>query len=168
MTRTEFEENVVSFGDLVDFCYDNNLEVMEDVISDDQLDDDVNEDLQYHNGSWQDLRDRLDEIPQGYDWYRRDGFLDFCPLDDYDFERYREDVIRAAEDEGVFEDEEEEEEQDAVDPEAIDVATAQAYEAAEEERRRHIEGYYFTDPLTGEVLVAGYDIARVNVEALFG
>lgn len=155
MTRTEYEENVVSFGDLIDFCYDNGMDNMDDIMSGDSLDEYIWDEIRDFNGSWESLRDLLSDIRPGYDYYRRDGWLDYAWLDDTDFDNYKSEVAEEAEDRGFFEDEEEE--------------TGGVESPSVEEQRRKF-GYYFTDPLTGEVLVAGMPIEPIcvgEIDSLF-
>ncbi len=152
MTRTEFEE-LVSFSDLLEFNWEESLGVMDDVISRDEMDEEIEEYIGGYNGSWEDLRDRLYNIETGYDYYRRDGYLEYTCLDEYtDFDYYKEELLEAADARGVWENGEDEEE-------------APTGEDAEELARR-AGGYYFTDPLTGEILVAGYAYERISTSEL--
>ena len=61
MTRTEFEE-LVSFSDLLEFNWEESLGVMDDVISRDEMDEEIEEYIGDYNGSWVDLRDRLRHV----------------------------------------------------------------------------------------------------------
>ena len=110
MTRNEFLENVSTFGDLKDFCCDEDCSLLEDVYDEEGRDDYINECLMdwTREDSWQDLYSRLDSIPTGYDWYRYDDYGDWCGLDDEDFEDYKGDVLEWADDHGVWDDDEEE------------------------------------------------------------
>lgn len=157
MTRREFEEDVSYFGELLSFCWEYNIGEMDDVVSDDERDDEILEYIRDYDGSWTNLRDYLADIPTGYDYYRRTGYIEYEYLDDYDFERYKEAVLAEADERELFEPEEDEEPQE--DPEAV-------IEEAEEARRKE-DGYYFTDPMTGEVLVAGYSFSPVVSGELF-
>ena len=116
MTRAEFDEEVNDFADLKSFCWDNDCDLLEDVYSDDEMNEYINEELvNFANeyGRWQELRDALGAINESYYWYRHDGDLDFEPID-YEYEAYRSDVIRWAEENDVFDPEEEPEEEEAV------------------------------------------------------
>lgn len=110
MTRNEFLEDVTTFSDLKDFCYNENCSILEDVYDEEGRDDYINECLMdwAREDSWQDLYGRLDNIPTGYDWYRYDDYGDWCGLDDGDFEEYKGDVLEWADDNGVWDDDEEE------------------------------------------------------------
>lgn len=155
MTRQQFEDEVESFGDLMDFCSEHGLWDLDEVCDDDAKDEYIDEDLRECDWGWLDIRDALDNIPTGYDWYRRNGYLDFDALDEYDFEHYKEDVFNHAEESGCFDEEEEEQPE----PEEHSGET-------DEEAERRRAGYYFTDPMTGEVFVAGYAYAAVQQKQL--
>ena len=111
MTRQEFIDDVTDFYDLKNFCYTMDLNTCEDVFTQEELDDDVNHDLEDEviNTGWQDILDWLYHIPTGYDFCRKDGRFDFVPLDDTDFEAYKDDVLAAVDDFGGWDDEPEEE-----------------------------------------------------------
>ena len=154
MTRQEFIDEVNDFGALKDFCYDFGCEdILEDVIDCDQLDDYVWEDIHNWGGSWESLGSSLEEIRTGYTWYQYGGMLDYTGMDDTDFQAYKGDVLDWADNQGdVFDDEDEEEEEGV------------------EEHVVHDAGYYFTDPLTGETLVAGerLECPAGHLDLLFG
>jgi hypothetical protein len=111
MTRAEFDE-IDNWYDLKDF--DNEIECYycEDIIHRDDFDEMVNEEIvdaiRDCSWYWQDILCALREIPQGYDFYIRNGTLDYVYADDDDFERYKDDVCEYAERHGDFDDDEEE------------------------------------------------------------
>jgi len=111
MTRHEFIENVNHWWELLEFCYNEDCEVCDDIVEDGDRDNEIYEDIREYMGdySWSELRDMLDRIPTGYDYYRRDGAFDYCGMDDEsDFDRYKDDVIEWMDDGGYWEDEEDE------------------------------------------------------------
>ncbi len=114
MTRNEFLEDVTSFGDLKDFCYNEDCNLLEDVYDEEGRDDYINECLMdwARDDTWQELYDRLNGIPTGYNWYRYDEYGDWCGLDDEDFEEYKNDVLEWADDNGVWDDDEEDTDED--------------------------------------------------------
>lgn len=114
MTRNEFLENVTSFDDLKDFCYNEDCSLLEDVYDEEGRDDVINECLMdwARDDSWQDLYNRLDNIPTGYDWYRYDDYGDWCSLDDEDFEEYKNDVLEWADNNDIWDDDEEDDEEE--------------------------------------------------------
>lgn len=101
MTRQEFIDEVNSFGDLIDFCNDNDCYECENVYYQDSFDDYINDCLSdwARNDGWRDLRDRLNDIPTGYDWY---DIENLCGLDDDDFDDYKDDVLSWADDHDVW------------------------------------------------------------------
>lgn len=122
MTRNEFLENVTTFGDLKDFCYNEDCSILEDVYDEEGRDDYINECLMdwARDDTWQELHDRLDGIPTGYDWYRYDDYGDWCALDDEDFEDYKNDVLEWADDHGVWDDDEEDDMEDDVEDDCFE------------------------------------------------
>ncbi len=99
MTRAEFDTNVNDWYDLLEFCRDENLDVCESIYDSDALDEIIQEDLRYAVNdagySWQDIYSYLDDISTGYDYYCVNGTLDYDPMNDGDFEYYRNEVIEA-------------------------------------------------------------------------
>lgn len=107
MTRTEFIDNVTTWSELFRFCEDEQLDTLNDYILGDRLDRAVNQDVADADLDWDDLRDSLNEISEGYDAYRRDGEFDYVPMDDSDFDELKDEVLASMDD---YWDEEEEEE----------------------------------------------------------
>ena len=115
MTRDEFYNTIDSFSELKDFCVDNDLRTMEDVFSDDERDDYLYDVIHDNNDYWADLRDWLNSIPTGYDWWVRDNWDAWEGIDEDDFPSWLDSVANEAEEEGVF-DAEEDLEEDGCDP----------------------------------------------------
>lgn len=112
MTRDDFVEYVTCWGDLIEFCDDFGCAYCEDVYDDEGKDDFFNEDLvemARNANNWQDLKSELDDIPDGYDYYIRDNYDgSWSGADDYDFDRYKDDVLEWGDNNDVWEDDEEE------------------------------------------------------------
>lgn len=111
MTLQEFQEDITSWYDLVDFCSDNYLtEYVEDLVSHDDIDsyidDDISEAVRCMN--WREIREYLEDINTSYPYFRRNGMLDYDGLGDYDFDRLKESIIEDVDDD--FWDEVEDEE----------------------------------------------------------
>lgn len=121
MTRRDFIDCVNDFYDLIEFCNDNGCEICEDLYDDDSYDDAIEEDIRDSIGdySWRDFRDYLQSLPTGYDWYRRDGSFDYVGVD-HDFEEYKADVLRWADEEEVWDEDEEDEEEEEDDDDDLD------------------------------------------------
>lgn len=82
MTRQEFLNRAYNgIWELLEIAQDYG-HWAESIIDEDQLDEDVSDDLyEAVNGNndygWEDIRDRLCNIPSGYDLYTRDGFFNY-------------------------------------------------------------------------------------------
>lgn len=111
MTRQEFIDDICTWSDLISFCYDEDCDICEDIYSEDSRDDYINEHLVEwaQDYSWEDLYSKLDEIPDGYDYYRLDNYGDFECADDEMFDDYKDEVLEWMDNGGWWEDEEEEE-----------------------------------------------------------
>ena len=94
MTRNEFINDIDTWWDLIDFCREEDCDVCEDVISDDDLSDYIEEDIENaaHDGmSWQEIRDRLNDLDTSYDYYVNDGYMIYNGLDNEDADCLPED-----------------------------------------------------------------------------
>lgn len=111
MTRESFIENYNSFDELYDFASDNSLyDIFDDYFTQDSLDEYVNEriaDMTRYE-SWEEVRDYLNSIPEGADWYRMDQYDgEFYAVDGNDCDDIKSQILDAL-DEDDFWDEEEE------------------------------------------------------------
>lgn len=72
MTRQEFIDDVTSWSELIDFCYDQDCDICEDIYSEEAKDDHFNNDLvemARNANDWEELLETLNDIPTGYDYY---------------------------------------------------------------------------------------------------
>ena len=98
MKRSEFINEVICWGELLDVCNENSLDACEDVVSEDYRDeyiDDMLVDLA-RNNSWRDLMSTLNQYDEdsGYDYYRYDDYYGiYRPLDGDDFYEYKNSVL---------------------------------------------------------------------------
>lgn len=135
MTRQEWIDDITDFSDLINFCEENGYQddTARSIFCDYDLDSWVEDDIRDCDYGWRSLRDSLSDIPDGYDWYRRDGFFDYVGLTQDDFDDWKSDVLSELDDDDFFEDEEEEEDGDTEAPElfafADDEETAVSYPA---------------------------------------
>lgn len=122
MTREEFQENVNCWYDLREFCNEYGCEVCSDIYSQDEMDEEIDNsivDMAREATDWKDLLSKLEDIPTEDDYYMRNGYGDFRELDDDDFDCHKDDVFDWAENEGIFDkedDEDEESEEDIEEP----------------------------------------------------
>ena len=110
MTREAWRDSINTIGDFIDFCNDEGIweDVVADFLEEDSYDDAVQEDINEYYYGWHDLRDSLNNLPTGYDWYRRDGMFDYVGLDDSDLDYYLDDLERYLDEIGWFTDEDHE------------------------------------------------------------
>ena len=122
MTRSEFIREISCFSELREFCEEEQLSDCDDYVDGDRLDDAIDEDIRYCDMNWRDVRDYLNDITTGEDFYRRDGCLDYVPMDSEDFESLKQDVLNYMDDyrEWDPEDDDEEDETEEVDEESVD------------------------------------------------
>lgn len=112
MTRNEFLDDITTFGDLKSFCYDEECNILEDVYDEDERDEQINNCLMdwAREDSWGELYRRLDSIPTGYEWYCYNEYGEWFPLDDGDFETYKRDVLEWADDNEIWDADEDDDE----------------------------------------------------------
>lgn len=108
MTRNEFEDAMCCFADLLEFCEEFGCYVMEDVIDDDTLDEYINDTIASTYDDWRSIRDNLNDIPTGYDYYLWNGYEDVSGVDGDDFEYYYSEIFDWCEHEGIFDEDEDE------------------------------------------------------------
>ncbi len=134
MTRNYFLDYIDEFDGLKDLCREHDCDICDGIIDsrqfDEYVDDDISEALPYHN--WQEIRDMLNGIPYGYDYYRVDGSFDYSGLDSYDFESYKQEVLEWMDENGLW-DYEADEEEDENDSEEVEVLEPEEPEVEEED-----------------------------------
>ena len=119
MTRQEFIDDVTTWGELLNFCSDEDCDLCEDIVDWDYVDDYVNDSLVdwARDNDWRSLLGILNNVDDnsGYDYYRYDDY-EYVPVDDDRnlFEEYKDSVLEWMDDNDYWpdgdEDEEEEEE----------------------------------------------------------
>lgn len=111
MTREEFIDDITTMWELLDFCEEHGCYVCEDVYSDEAYNDFINEDIVEwaRNETWENLLSILQDLPTGYDYYRRDEYGDWYGVDSYDFDSYKNDVLSWGDDNCEWDEPEEEE-----------------------------------------------------------
>lgn len=117
MRRQDFIDDVTTWSELINFCYDEDCDVCEDIYSEDARDEDIDNNLTdwARNHSWQELYDILDAIPCGADYYYRDDWGDWHEVSDAMFDDRKQDVIDWMDDGGYWDDEVDEEDEEIFD-----------------------------------------------------
>lgn len=127
MTRQEFIDTITDFYDLRDFALENDLD---DRVVDLVTDYDINEDVDYEiqdlagEEPWRRVRDILNDIPDYSGWFIRTGYLEYRDANDCDLEDLKLEVLEAADEREVWDEEEDEEsEPDGIcDPDSVILA----------------------------------------------
>lgn len=103
MTRTEFEEDITSWYELIDFCNENDLRSCDNIYDSEQVVEIIRDEARSEGVRgvlW--LVNNIYEPDAEYFYYGDSGIEN---LDDYDFERFKTNVFNEFEDD--FDDEEE-------------------------------------------------------------
>lgn len=110
MTRQEFIDDLCDFDQLRDFADTFGYE-FEDAYTQEQYDIEVDNQVREGGLSWQDIRDYLRNLPDGYDFYIRDRWGDWEGRYSDDIDDLKEAFLNWADDEDdVFDPEEGDEE----------------------------------------------------------
>ncbi len=95
MTKTDFLDDIDTWSRLMDFCDEENCDICEDVYDKDEVDSKIDEDIieELRYTPWQNIRDNLNNIPEGSEYYYRQDSLDYSALDDIGFDNYKDRVV---------------------------------------------------------------------------
>lgn len=141
MTRQEFVENVTSFGELIDFCQEEQIDTCDDIYDAEYINDIILENIR-EMCDWEQIRDFISGIPAGCDYYREDGYGGYEDAGYY-FEDYKHDVLRYMDDTASWDEEDEDD-----NPEDEDADEQVCYYTSEcEESEDDIETHSFMDVL---------------------
>lgn len=122
MTRNEFLDGVNTWRELIEFCCDEDCDACEDICDEDQKDDEIEADLIeiVREEGWKTIYHWLDEIPTGFEYYRRDGMFDYVGMDERgDFQEYKDAALEWMDDRDCWDEEETEEPEEQFDEEVI-------------------------------------------------
>lgn len=110
MTKREFENDITTISELVDFCSDEgyDLEVYDEYGRDEWIDEGLMD--KARDMSWQALLSELQDIPTGYDYYRYDDG-EWSGVDDYDFQDLKDEVEEWMDEWGRWDEEEPDEDE---------------------------------------------------------
>lgn len=111
MTRSEFLENVDTWGDLLSFCSDECCGYCEDIYYEDDRDEYIDNEISDWTSGWEDLYNYLDCIPTGYDFYQLCNG-EWYGADDSMFDDYKTEVLEWGDNHDVWDEEDEEEDFD--------------------------------------------------------
>ena len=115
MTRAEFE-TIDNWSDLRDYAWEVDYYTIGDIKNEDDLSDYIDEEINEWDGSWQDLRSYLNNVPDYYGWFRLDDWGEWVDVGD-SFDDYKDEFLEWLLREGYFEDEPEESDEE---PEPIE------------------------------------------------
>ena len=122
MTRQEFLDSIESFSDLINFCNENDIyqAYTQNIYDNEDYDMEICRRISEYsnNDSWEEIRDWLDNLPCGCDYYEFDD--DWCEwkgLEDEDLHERVHELAQELDEDGFFDDEVEEQEADAVNEE---------------------------------------------------
>jgi len=117
VTRQEFIDDVTTWSELLQFCYDEDYDT-DDIYSSDSRDDYINDQLMdwARNDSWREMLETLRDLEDGdgYDYYRHDDYDDWIGLCDGDgeFDSYKNAVLEWMDENEYWPDDDDEEEED--------------------------------------------------------
>ncbi len=108
MTREWFEDNITCFDDLIEFCHENECDILDGLYPEHDFDSYVCEDIRNATRTcyWNEIRNSLNHVydEHGGDYFFYNGEFDYVWVsEDYDFEEYKTRVIEWAEYEDFFE-----------------------------------------------------------------
>ena len=111
MTRQEFIDEIYDFYDLKDWCDENDCDACEDIYSQDEFDDYINEGLydRARCDDWRDVLSWLENVPTGYDFYDTYNW-EGVDCNGYEFDECKDKALNWGDDEEIWEEEEIEEE----------------------------------------------------------
>ena len=114
MYRQEFIDNVTTWSELLDFCYDEDCNICDDIYPAEERDDYI-DNYQITDwvrcNCWREVLDILKDIPDGCDYYQRcDG--DWYDVDEYLFDEKKQDVLAWMDEGDWWEDDTHEDEAD--------------------------------------------------------
>lgn len=135
MTREEFE-GIENLSELLDFCRNYDCDIYDEIFDDDGYHDCIDEEINnmVQHDSWEQIRDYLDELPYGYDYYRQTEFDGWEGIDEYsDFDNIKNEVRDWAEEEEIFDEEDEQEDGQENDEPCSEVAECEEEEPEPDE-----------------------------------
>ena len=126
MTRNEFYNDITEWWQLKEFCFEYDLTTLDCVYHYEDFDNIIDDALQLaiSREMWYTIKDMLNEVPTGYDYYYvdpDDAWNHYGLNNDADFMNYRDDVAMAMDELELWDDDEydEEDDEEDVDPDDL-------------------------------------------------
>lgn len=96
MTREQFYENINNISELLDFCNAEDVEIANNIYDYDSYQDWLNTKLIDYSreSTWYEMRDWLNSIDDGWDYYYIDDYDEVSGIDESLFLSLRDDVAR--------------------------------------------------------------------------
>lgn len=137
MTRHEFIENIDNWEELLDFCYNYNCDICDNVYDSEERDEYIDNNFYglCREECWTTVRDYLNEIPTENDYYKNNcSYLDWTGLDNEDdFEGYKQDALDWGDDNDIWDEEESDKEEEELDPvPEEDISTSELFSMCSE------------------------------------
>lgn len=113
MTRQEFIEDVTTWSELIDFCYNEGIDYCDDVYSEESYNERIDERVRdyINDDGWRSVLGWLEDLPLNYDYYIEDDYGEWRGADDDDFDSYKDDVLEYMDDNDEWDEDEDEEEE---------------------------------------------------------
>ena len=105
MTKEQFYDEVYDFGTLRSFCWDQGYdEFVNDIMDESEYDTSVCEEIRdmTYNYGWDEVKNWLNELPSGYDYYRKDDNGEYEGLSDQYFNLIRDELEEQLDRNGFF------------------------------------------------------------------
>lgn len=157
--------NIHNPGELIGFAYDVEFYWYDhcdwDVFDEDGYNEYVDNEVSEWTDDWTSLRDYLDLLPSGYDWYYRDEWGEICGLAYDEADVIRQPLLEWCDENNIFDDDQLEE------PEEIPAETQVEPEEEAFESGFSIEDFVINIDGVGE-LIKRADPTVIVVDDLFG
>lgn len=126
MTRREFIDEITTFSELKDLCYEEGCYELDEYFDGSDFENYANDDLYEYvrdGDRWDYVRDALNALDDSYDFYYRNGMLDYTGFtrDDGEFDDLKQNVLEWMDDNERWDDEEDEEEEEESEEENAEI-----------------------------------------------
>lgn len=114
MTKFEFERDVFSIDDLIDFCYENGIEDLiydNDIYSKEDAYDRILGEIRQCE-DWTEVKSLVEDIPEDADYYTINGYGWWTAISEHDIDSFRDDIIIRCDEDGLWDYDEEDQDLD--------------------------------------------------------